>query len=175
MRLRSSSVSAGSIVLAGLFAGCGSSSPSAGTEGTTEAGGGTTMSRYIAAADALCAAENERLAGPGEELESALREAEKSGELAAAARPVREFGTEVKRGLARLESLQSPAARRGEVEAVIATEAGQVDLFGELAGAFESDDRTAAQKVETRLVNTKKRYGAQTAKLGFKVCGLRSR
>jgi len=140
-----------------------------------DARGESAMSDYLVAADALCEAENERLSRPGGELESVLRKAQKTGVLSAAAGPVREFGAEVEHGLARLEGLESPLAQRGEIEAMLATQAGQVRLFGELAGAFEAGDRSAAQRFETRLVDSKKRYGAQTAQLGFKVCGLRSR
>jgi hypothetical protein len=175
MRIRSSSLFAGSVVLAGLFAGCGSGSSSTSTTAAGDARGESAMSDYIVAADALCEAENERLSRPGEELESVLRKAQKTGILVAAASAVKEFGVEVNHGLARLEALESPPGQRGEVEAMLATQAGQVRLFGELAGAFESGDRSAAQKFETRLVDSKKRYGAQTAQLGFKVCGLRSR
>jgi hypothetical protein len=153
-------------------AGSGSSST-----GTTAAGDAreSAMADYVVAADAICEAENERLSRPGEELESVLHQAQKTGVLVTAASAVREFGVEVEHGLARLEGLESPPAQRGEVEAMLATQAGQVRLFGELAGAFESGDRSAAQRFETRLVDSKKRYGAQTAQLGFKVCGLRSR
>ena len=38
---------------------------------------------------------------------------------------------------------------------MIATEANQIDLFGELARAYEAEDRTASQKVETRLAKAK--------------------
>ncbi len=162
-------------MLAGLFAGCGSSSSSSSTAGPEEAAGGTAMSRYLAAGDALCKAENERLKGPSAELEAVMHEAQASGELAVAAGALREFGTQVEQGIARLEALRSPAARQAQAEAMIATQAGQVALFTELAEAFEAEDRTAAQKVETRLVNSKQRYGVQTAALGFEVCGLRSR
>ncbi len=133
------------------------------------------MARYVAAADALCKAENERLAAPAAKLESAMLGAQKSGELAGAAASLRTFRAEVMEGLVRLESLEPPAAEKAAVEAVIATEAKQVELFGDLADADEAEDRTAAQKVETRLANSKKRYGKLTAELGFKVCGARSR
>jgi hypothetical protein len=175
MRIRSSPLFAGSVVLAGLFAGCGSGSSSTSTTAAGDAAAGSAMADYIVAADAVCEAENERLTRPGEELESVLRKAQKTGVLVAAAGAVKEFSVEVEQGLARLEALESPPAQRDEVEAMLATQAGQVRLMGELSGAFESGDRTAAQKFETRLVNSKKRYGAQTARLGFKVCGLRSR
>lgn len=162
-------------MLAGLFAGCGSGSSSTGTTAAGDARGESAMADYVVAADALCEAENERLSRPGEELEAVLRQAQKTGILVTAARAVKEFSVEVGHGLARLEALQSPPAQRGQVEAMLATQAGQVRLFGELAGAFESGDRSAAQKFETRLVDSKKRYGAETARLGFKVCGLHSR
>jgi hypothetical protein len=175
MRRRSSFLALASIAAAGLFAGCGSGGSSSTTaKAPAEAGAGT-LPGYLAEADALCKSENERLAGPGAELEAVLRKSQGSGELATAAGEVREFGAEVKRGLNRFASLEPPAARRGEVEAVIATQARQIDLFGELAEAFETEDRTAAQEVETRLVAGKRRYGMQTAELGYKVCGVRSR
>jgi hypothetical protein len=120
-------------------------------------------------------AENKRLAAPSAELEDVMREAQATGEMAPAAATLRKFSAEVEQGLTDLESLEAPAAQWGLAEAVIATEAGQVELPGDLADAFEAEDRTAAQKVETRLSNSKEHYGAQTAKLGFKVCGARSR
>lgn len=133
------------------------------------------MARYVAAADAICKAENERLAVPASHLESAMLKAQKSGELTVAAASLKTFQGEVKEGLERLESLTPPAAEKARVEAMIATEANQIGLFGQLARAYEAEDRTASQKVETRLANSKSRYGKQTAELGFKVCGARSR
>lgn len=133
------------------------------------------MARYVAAADAVCKAENGRLAAPARELESAMQEAQKSGELTVAAANLRAFQAAVMEGLARLESLEPPAAEKDRVEAMLATQANQVDLFGDLAHAYEAEDRTASQKVETRLSASKSRYGKQTAALGFEVCGARSR
>ncbi len=133
------------------------------------------MARFVTAADAICTAENERLTAPAADLESAMLKAQKSGELAPAAANLRTFQGEVMEGLARLESLEPPASEQREFEAVIATEADQVHLFGELARTYEAEDRTASQKVETRLANSKKRYGKQTAEIGFEVCGARSR
>lgn len=175
MRLRSLLLLAVSVLISGVIGGCGAGSGSSTTDGTAEAAGGTRMARFVTAADAICKAENERLAAPAGDLESAMLEAQKSGELAGAAASLRTFRVEVMEGLVRLESLEPPASKRSEVEAVIATEANQVDLFGELTRAYESEDRTASQKVETRLAKSKRRYGKQTAELGFKVCGARSR
>jgi hypothetical protein len=104
-----------------------------------------------------------------------MLKAQKSGELTVAAASLKTFQGEVEEGLARLESLEPPAAEKARVEAMIATEANQVDLFGDLARAYEAEDRTASQKVETRLADSKSLYGKQTAELGFKVCGARSR
>jgi hypothetical protein len=175
MRFRLSSIAAGSLALLGLVAGCGSGASSTGTTSSEAGAPGPAMAAYIAKADALCKAENHRLAKPSAELEAVLREAQSNEELASAAAPLREFGAEVKQGLANLEALEAPAAQRAQVEAMIATETRQVDLFGELVAAFEAEDKTSAQIFENRLVASKKRYGEQTAELGFKVCGLRSR
>jgi hypothetical protein len=175
MRLRTLLLFVVSVLLGGVVGGCGTGSGSSSTDGAKEAGGPTGMAGYVAAADAICTAENERLAAPAADLESTMLEAQKSGELAGAATSLRKFRGEIMNGLGRLESLEPPAAERGEVEAVIATQANQVSLFGDLARAYDAEDRTASQKVETRLADSKKRYGKQTAALGFKVCGARSR
>jgi len=175
VHFRSSSLTAGSIVLAGLLVGCGSGSSSSGGDSSTEVAGGPKMARYIAAADVVCEAENERLSGPGAQLESTLRAAQKAQKLSIGAAAVRSFAAEIESGLTHFETLQPPAAQRAQVEAMLATEQNQVDLLGELAGAFEKNGRTAAQVFETRLAASKQLYGDETAKLGFKVCGARSR
>jgi hypothetical protein len=175
MRPRTLLIPAVCVLLSGLLAGCGGGSSSSTTGGAPDAADAAALARYVAAADAVCKSENDRLAAPAAKLEAAMLSAQKSGELAGAAGGLKTFQAAVREGLARLEAVEPPAAANGQVEAIIATQTDQVELFGELARAFEAEDRTAAQKVETRLANSKKRYGRQTAKLGFKVCGVRSR
>jgi len=126
-------------------------------------------------ADALCEAENERLSSVGKKLGGVLSKAEATGELGHVAAPMRAFSDEIRTGLAQFEALEPPAAQRDAVAAMIATEAAQVDLFDELAAAFESGDRGTAHAVEARLVRNKKSYGEQTEELGFQVCGVSSR
>lgn len=174
MRLRALPPLAVSVLITGLLGGCGGGSTSS-PGSATDAGSTAAIARYVTAADAICKSENGRLAAPAAELEAAMLGAQKSDELAGAAASLKKFQVAVREGLARIEALEPPASERGKVEAMIATEANQVDLFGELARAYEAEDRTGAQKVETRLGESKKLYGKLTAEIGFKVCGARSR
>jgi hypothetical protein len=164
-------------VLAICVAGCGGSSD--GTEETISgspgpnASTGLTMPEFIAAADAICAEENQKLKPKFEALEAAGQSAKSQGELDDLLDQARAYSEEVEAGTSRLRTLPPPRGKVDAIDAMLtASSASQLAVVG-LFEALAEDDRSkmAREKKEVELLQEKYRGLAQG--LGFHECGAR--
>jgi uncharacterized protein HemX len=167
----------------GLLVGCGGSSgESTETVSTTtettptgtpgpNASTGLTMPEFIAAADAICADENEKLKPTAEALEAAGESAESQDELDAVLDEARVYLKEFEAGMSRLRALPPPRGKVGVINTMLTASSASQLAVEALFEALDEGNRVklATEKEQIKLLQAKYRGLAQG--LGFHECG----
>jgi hypothetical protein len=165
------------VVLAVCVAGCGGSS-----EGTDETVSGTpgpnastglTMPEFIAAADAICAEENEKLRPKIEVLEGMGGGAKSQGDLDDLRDEARDYLDEFEEGMSRIRALPPPRGYVGAIDMMLTTAGASQSGIVALFEALDEENRSKMTAEMEHVDHLLRKYRDLARGLGFHECGAR--